>query len=124
MRVLVPIVRELFGWFVLALLWAREIFGWLCLVFGLLVFYQCFAFLVSTPPRIIEVAPLMIVGFMVFRGGIHLLKVSAAGLVCLRAQKQAVDVAESGMSVKKPAAAARTRLRTGPFELGPRVLPR
>jgi hypothetical protein len=121
---LVPIVRELFGWFVLVLLWAREIFGWLCLVFGLLVFYQCFAFLVMMPPRIIEVAPLMIIGFLVFRGGIHLLKVSAAGLVCLRAQKQAVDAAESGLSARKPAPAPRTRLRTGPFELGPRVLPR
>src|SRR5262245_32956780 len=119
MRMLVPIVRELFGWFVLVLMWAREIFGWLCLVFGLLIFYQCFAFLVDSRPRIIEVGPLMIIGFMVFRGGIHLLKVSAAGLICLRAQKQTLDASETSPAARKSAPAARTRLRTAPFELGP-----
>ena len=122
MRMLVPILRELFGWFVLVLMWAREIFGWLCLVFGLLIFYQCFAFLVDSRPRIIEVGPLMIIGFMVFRGGIHLLKVSAASLICLRAQKQMGD--ETGPAARKAPPAPRTRLRTAPFELGPRVLPR
>lgn len=124
MKVLVPIMRELFGWFVLLLMWAREIFGWLCLVFGLLIFYQCFAFLVDSRPRIIEVGPLMIIGFMVFRGGIHLLKVSAASLICLRAQKQTLDASETGPAARKIGPVARTRLRTAPFELGPRVLPR
>ena len=35
MRLLRVVARELFGWFVLTLLWAREIIGWVILVLGL-----------------------------------------------------------------------------------------
>lgn len=66
---------------------AREIVGWLMLGMGLFIFYICFMMLVADKPRIIAASPLAIIGFMVFRGGIHLLKVAAAAQVCLAARK-------------------------------------
>jgi hypothetical protein len=116
MKLLASVVRELFGWFVWLLLWLREIAGWICLVLGLLIFYQCYYFLVTTPPRIIRVIPLTFLGFVIFRAGIHLLKVSAAGLVCLRAQGQINETA-SAPGARRSGPAPRTRLRTEPFEL-------
>jgi len=63
-----------------------EIAGWLLLIVGLFVFYQCFAMLVSPEPHIIEAGPLTIIGALIFRGGIHLLKVGAAVQVCRQLQ--------------------------------------
>jgi hypothetical protein len=122
MKLLITIFRELFGWFVLLLLWLREIFGWICLVLGLWLLFQCFLMLAATPPRVIQVIPLTFVAFVIFRAGIHLLKVSAASLICLRAQQQISDSPEGGPP-RRQGAAPRTRLRTAPFELGPRNLP-
>ena len=99
------------------LFWLREIAGWILLVLGLLIFYECFALMVSTPPRFIQVLPLTFLGFIIFRAGIHMLKVSAAALVCLRTQEQ-LNEARDASAPRRPA--PRTRLRTGPFELGPR----
>ncbi|MBY0524931.1 MAG: hypothetical protein K2R98_16115 [Gemmataceae bacterium] len=62
-----------------------EIAGWLLMILGLFVFYQCFALLVSDQPRIIEAGPLTFIGAIVFRGGIHLLKVGAAARLCRQA---------------------------------------
>lgn len=56
--------------------WAREIAGWLLILAGLTAFYQSYDFLVRK--RVIEAVPLAFVGFVIFRGGIHLLKVSVA----------------------------------------------
>ncbi len=117
MKLLATIARELFGWVVLLLFWLREIAGWVMLVLGLLVFYQCFALLVSTN-HIIQVIPLTFLGFVVFRAGLHMLKVSAAALVCLRTQDQ-ID-AEREPSARRGAPTTRLQLRTAPFELGPR----
>jgi hypothetical protein len=68
--------------------WGREIAGWLLLLMGLYVFLTCYAMLanIDQPPRILEAGPLVVIGFVVFRGGIHLLKVAAAARVCLQAQ--------------------------------------
>jgi hypothetical protein len=44
-------------------------------------------FLVQPAPRIIEAGPLAFISFIIFRGGIHLLKVAMAARVCLHAQK-------------------------------------
>jgi hypothetical protein len=119
MKFMTGVFRGLFGWLVLALFWLREIAGWVLLVLGLGAFYVCFVMLVSTPPRIIQVIPLTFVGFILFRGGIHLLKVSAAALVCLRTQEQVHSSRDSGPAGRKPARPTRLVFRT-PFELGPR----
>jgi hypothetical protein len=117
MKTFTAILRVLFGWWVLLLLWLRELAGWGLLVFGLLMFWQCFALLLSTPPRFIQVVPLTFYGFIAFRAGIHLLRVSAAGLICLKAQQQ-IDEAASAANRKKPAAPTRVQLHTMPFDLG------
>lgn len=56
--------------------WLREIAGWIVLVMGLGVFVLVYDLLLNK--RIFEAGPLAFVGFVVFRGGIHLLKVAMA----------------------------------------------
>lgn len=70
--------------------WVREMIGWLLVAIGLFIFYTCFVILLSErpPPRIFESGPLTFIGFVVFRGGIHLLKVAVAARICLQADQQ------------------------------------
>jgi hypothetical protein len=56
--------------------WAREIAGWLLILVGLYAFSEAYDFLLRK--RIFEAVPMVFVGFVVFRGGIHLLKVAVA----------------------------------------------
>ena len=56
--------------------WSREIAGWAVLLIGLALFYATYDKLVNR--RIFEAAPMAFMGFVVFRGGIHLLKVAVA----------------------------------------------
>jgi hypothetical protein len=56
--------------------WVREIAGWLLILVGLYAFYEMYDFLLRK--RIFEAMPLAFVGFVIFRGGIHLLKVAVA----------------------------------------------
>ena len=71
--------------------WLRELAGWVLVALGLFVFYVCLGLLLSDRPRIIEAGPLTVIGFVVFRGGIHLLKVAVAARVCLQAQRTGED---------------------------------
>jgi hypothetical protein len=68
--------------------WGREIVGWLLLLLGLLIFNNCMNFLERG--KVTEAVPLSFIGFVVFRGGLHLLKVAAAARICLRAETDAV----------------------------------
>jgi hypothetical protein len=68
-------------------LWLREIAGWLLVAGGLFLIYICYLFLQEK--RIIEAGPLSILGIIVFRGGIHLLKVAVAARICLEAKDRA-----------------------------------
>jgi len=56
--------------------WLREFAGWIVLILGLVIFGLVYDLLLNK--RIFEAGPLAFVGFAVFRGGIHLLKVSMA----------------------------------------------
>jgi hypothetical protein len=66
--------------------WIREIMGWVLVGLGLFVFYLCVVLLFNH--AVIEVGPLFIIGIVVFRGGIHLLKVAVAARICLLAQEK------------------------------------
>jgi hypothetical protein len=66
--------------------WTREVAGWLFIALGLFVFYKCYDLLTDPTHRIFEGASLTLVGVVIFRGGIHLLKVGTAAEVCLKAQ--------------------------------------
>jgi len=63
-----------------------ELAGWLLVLAGLAVLYQCYALIEDS--RVFEAAPLTIVGIIVFRGGIHLLKVAVAARICLLAKER------------------------------------
>ena len=65
------------GWAFRGSVWVREIAGWALVGAGLAAFGICyFVFLLNR--RVLEAAALTFVGFTVFRGGLHLLKVSMA----------------------------------------------
>jgi hypothetical protein len=118
MNFIVKALQTVVGWGVWVLFWMREVAGWVLLVLGLFLFYECFALLLSQPPRIIQVVPLTVIGIFLFRGGIHMLKVSAAAQVCLRAQQQLDETREAA---NKPRVAnSPTVLNVTAFELGSR----
>lgn len=57
--------------------WLRELVGWIMLGTGLAAFGICYwVFLLNR--QVIEAAGLLFIGFVVFRGGLHLLKVAIA----------------------------------------------
>lgn len=64
--------------------WLREVFGWLLVLLGLVVFVLCYELLMSH--HLVEAGALSFIGFIIYRGGIHLLKVAAAAHVCKETQ--------------------------------------
>ena len=64
------------------LFWVREIAGWALVGLGLFLFYVCYVILLQPAPRILESGPLAFIGFIIFRGGIHLLKVAVVKKHC------------------------------------------
>ena len=76
--------------------WLREIAGWALVVLGLFVFFAVYAFCQESPPAIFEAAILTVVGVFVFRGGIHLLKVSVAARICAKADERLYPAVPAG----------------------------
>jgi hypothetical protein len=64
----------------------RELMGWVLVVVGMGVLFECY--LLIKESRLFEAAPLSIVGIIVFRGGIHLLKVAVAARICSLAKER------------------------------------
>jgi hypothetical protein len=56
--------------------WLREVGGWALVLFGLAQFVIAYDMLLAK--RVIQAGPVVFIGFIVFRGGIHLLKVAVA----------------------------------------------
>jgi hypothetical protein len=69
--------------------WVRELAGWVLVVIGLFFFLICYALLVQG--KVLQTGPAAFVGFVIFRGGIHLLKVALAARVCMRVQATIID---------------------------------
>jgi hypothetical protein len=98
--------------------WSREIAGWALVVAGLYIFYTCFLLVVKQDhpedrPRVVEAGLLTPIGFFLFRGGIHLLKVAVAVRVCLQAQERvreegqrAAGARRAGLNLTLPLAGA------------------
>jgi len=63
-------------------LWTREFVGWILLILGLGVFSLAVQLAAGGEHYMIEAGCLTAVGFVVFRGGIHLLKVAVAARIC------------------------------------------
>jgi hypothetical protein len=74
--------------------WIRELAGWVLVILGLYVFLICIDILLNRvgprgpAPLILEAGPLTVIGIIIFRGGIHLLKVAVAARVCLVVQAE------------------------------------
>jgi hypothetical protein len=84
--------------------WMRELMGWLLVLLGLAIFYICFAILINPDPSIFEAPILSVIGIVVFRGGIHLLKVAVAARMAMQTNTDARQPA----SVEKPTKKAET----------------
>jgi hypothetical protein len=63
--------------------WIRELAGWLCVGLGLFMFGATYFGLILNG-RIFEAGPAALIGIILFRGGIHLLKVAVAARICLQ----------------------------------------
>ena len=83
--------------------WLRELAGWLLVAMGSV---SVFSFIAVTTAMLnpaiqweqfVEAGPMIFIGVILFRGGIHLLKVAVAARVCMQAQ------AEMARQAKEPA---------------------
>ncbi len=78
--------------------WSREIIGWLLVLLGIAAFGLAIGWLTrwgayldgdsSSVPPVVEAGIVSVIGIVVFRGGIHLLKVALAARVCLSARNR------------------------------------
>lgn len=101
--------------------WFREIAGWGLVALGLFMFYLCYVMLMGFPdpatgqPRrmVWEAGQWSIVGIIVFRGGIHLLKVAVAARVCMQAVDE-ISAERPGLTaIRSARPQARTLPRSG-----------
>lgn len=85
--------------------WIREVFGALLVALGLFVFYIVVQMLFdSRAVMILQAGPMIVIGFIIFRGGIHLLKVAVAARICLAADRALRESAQG----RRPSKAATT----------------
>jgi len=70
--------------------WIRELLGWTLIAAGLFVFYIALAALLQDGPYVLEGPMMVAIGFVIFRGGLQVLKVSLAGRVCTQANTAAL----------------------------------
>ena len=85
--------------------YVREVAGWALMVLGLWLFYQSYSLLMNR--MIIQSGPTVLMGIVVFRGGIHLLKVAVAARVCQQAPVEARPTARAAATGPPPAAGDR-----------------
>ena len=64
--------------------WIREAIGWLLMLVGLYGYWIALAFLATQPARLIEGSTTAIMATMLFRGGLQLVRISAAARVVLQ----------------------------------------
>jgi len=87
--------------------WIHEAAGWLLLVVGLYLFYACFAWLLD-PNHVIEAGVLSVIAIIVFRGGLHMLKVAMAARICMQAQDGQTPNEPLGLSNLPPGLSRRS----------------
>jgi hypothetical protein len=76
----------------------REVAGWLLVLIGLYVFFLSYQML--RDGWILSAPPLVVIGFFVFRGGIHVLKVSIAARVGYKAHRELTETPRRGIRKK------------------------
>lgn len=95
--------------------WLRDIAGWLLLGVGLAVFGLCYTELLLKR-RLLEAVPATFIGFVVFRGGMHLIKVATAARAAREAAQQIPPPrpARRPLGPNRPAAELRKSAVPGP----------
>lgn len=71
--------------------WIREMAGWALVLAGMVIFVEVFGFCLER--QVVQAGIMTVVGFIVFRGGIHLLKVAVAARVCHQVHNRLYPVA-------------------------------
>jgi hypothetical protein len=79
--------------------WSRELGGWLLIAIGLWQFWNTYVLL--TNRRVFEAAPAAFIAFIVFRGGVHLLKVAVAAQAA-RTLPESVGLGQSRRAGRMP----------------------
>lgn len=86
--------------------WIRETLGLVLIGLGLFLFWICLALLLSERPAYIQAGPLTLIGIILFRGGIHLLKIAVAARICLHADRDEKAAARRPDAVRAPGPAS------------------
>lgn len=68
-------------------LWSRELAGWVLMLLGVYVFFRAFLLLTAGNQYMLEGGTVTLIGVVIFRGGIHLLKIAVAARICLAAEE-------------------------------------
>ena len=89
--------------------WLREIAGWLLVALGLFGFYVCFVLILYR--QILEAGSATVISVVMFRGGIHLLKVAVAARVCMQAAEKVAEQRPPVVPARTPPA-SKTVVRT------------
>lgn len=94
--------------------WLREVAGWLLVLAGLGAFALCY-YEFALNKRVIVAGFLLAIGFWVFRGGQHLLKVAIAGRMCREVHTAAKPkLARRAIALGKPVTESRAITMPGP----------
>ena len=64
-------------------LWTRELFGWILMALGVYVLFRALLLLTAGNQFMLEGGTVTVIGIVLFRGGIHLLKIAVAARICL-----------------------------------------
>jgi hypothetical protein len=64
-------------------LWTREVVGWVLIALGVYVFFRAFILLTEGHQFMLEGGTITLIGVVLFRGGIHLLKIAVAAHICM-----------------------------------------
>ncbi len=67
--------------------WVREVAGWSLVLLGLILFGEACLFVINK--RLFSAGPFLFAGFVIFRGGLHLIKVATAARACRDAEQPA-----------------------------------
>jgi high-affinity Fe2+/Pb2+ permease len=78
-------------------LWSREIVGWVLMALGVYVFFRAFNLLTAGNQFMLEGGTVTIIGAVLFRGGIHLLKIAVAARICTAGLEDAQAPARSAV---------------------------
>jgi len=84
---------------VIPMSWSREVVGWVLIALGLWAFWVCYDEFLRNK-KIFQAGPMAFIGFVLFRGGIHLLKVAVAARIC---QTGEAPKARPTVAINRPA---------------------